>query len=361
MDRSTFSLRDFLRDNKNVEHDLASSSIRNTSISDSGIPKSISDIDIGYTDRYDRELEGKICDIYKGRTDTVVLPGAQISNSLIYLSLFKPGDEVLVESPNYSPLQSIPERIGLKTRTIPRTFEDEFKLNVDDIDRSITENTKALVITNPHNPSGIFMDKKEILNLQRYLKGEDILLVVDEIFRDFIGESSSAALSGDNVVITSSLSKIFGMGGLRIGWVVSQNQEVIEKIYRMKYHLNLLNSTLSEKAALDVFENQESLLKEVRGLAQRNLSMVKGWVTGSEYLEWVPPSSCIISFPRLKIDCDSYDFSKMALKQGVLVTPGLYFSDDDTWSKHIRLCYGIETDVLAVGLQKLSKVFRQWD
>lgn len=359
MKTTTFPLRDFLVENKEVNFDLASSSVSDISvISDKNI---FSSFDTGYSDEYSLELERKLVDMYGKVNDVeiVSLPGAQISNSLVFLTLFDHGDEVLVESPNYEPLVKLPKQLGLKVKTIKRRYDNGFDLKLDELQESISKRTKAVVLTNPHNPSGVFMGKEKLSKIQQFLEERDIVLVVDEIFRDFVKDGPSALEVGRNVVVTSSFSKIFGMGGIRIGWVASRNEGLIEKIHRMKYHMNLLNSTLSERMTLNVLENRETLLTEVRALAQTNHSMVRGWIEGSKHIEWIPPSAGIISFPKFRSPCTSYELAERALKDDVLVSPGRFFSED--CDDHIRLCFGINTQKLAIGIQKLSMVMRTWD
>ncbi len=355
MKQSTFPLRDFLRENEDVEYNLASSSVRDISIFNDG--EYPSSFDTGYTDEYDLKLQKKLSKIYKG-VEVVPLPGTQIANSVAFLTLLEKGEEIIVETPTYQPLLKFPRKLGLKVKPFERLYADGFEIQTDELQNIISSKTKALVLTNPHNPSGVFLDEDKMKEIQQILEDRDILLIVDEIFRDFVKNGTSALKTGDNVIVTSSFSKIFGMGGIRVGWIASRNEELIKKIYSMKYDMNLLNSTLSEKLVLKVLENRDTLLAEVRDLTEKNLSMVRGWIEGNKNIEWVPPSSGIISFPKLKLPCDSYEFSKRALEEGILVSPGGFFSKgcDD----HIRLCFGMETQKLALGLQKLAKVIRTW-
>ncbi len=354
----TFHLRDFLMDNHQVTYDLASSSVKSISY-----PREIQSkfrSSLGYTDKLDRELSAKVSTIYDlDAAKIVLLSGAQVANSITLLTLLNSNDEIIVECPNYQPLVNVPRRLGLDVKKIKRRFEDDFHIRLNDLDDLISKDTKALVITNPHNPSGKYLDRGDMKKIQRYLQEKDILLIVDEIFNGFIDDDFSAINLGENVIVTSSLSKVFGMGGVRIGWVVSKNESFVEKINSVKYDFNLLNSTNSEKLAIDVIENREVLLKKVRTLAERNLSMVTGWIEGNDFFEWVPPTGGIISFPKLKNTCDSITFSRRAIEADVLVAPGKFFSEDDEWNNHIRLCFGIKTGDLAVGLQRLSKVVRK--
>ncbi len=356
---STFPLRDFLTENREVRYDLASSSVREISHSESLRLKKQPGFE--YTDELDKELRIKISAIYGISTDRVIpLSGAQVSNSLVLMTLFKPGDEIIVESPNYRPLVNLPRRLGLHVKTMKRSFEDDFRIKLDDLKGIVSDDTKAVILTNPHNPSGKYLNEDELTDIQRYLQDREILLIVDEIFKDFIEDDFSAIDLGYNVIITSSLSKVFGMGGVRIGWTASRNKSIMKKINSMKYDLNILNSTYSERLAINVIEKREVFLKEVRGLAKRNLSMVTGWVEGNEFVEWVPPTGGIISFPKLRISTDSLNLSKKAIEEGVLVAPGNFFSEEDTWDDHIRLCFGLKTEDLALGLQRLSRVINRW-
>ncbi len=353
MNALDFPLLRWLIDNSDVEYNLASSSMEKKHLGDiCGLEDDIGldvDFDVNQT------LTKRVGSLYPTKTHTLVTSGAQSANSLICCMLRR--GSITVEIPTYQPLYTSPDVQGMEVLELKRTYEKGWKIDVDDIESCFNQNTKALLITNPHNPSGVYMSNEELKPIQQFLEDKGAYLIIDEIYRDFIEESEPATELGDNVLVTTSLSKVYGLGGLRLGWITSKNKEIIEELAGIKDQLHPFNSTLSEIVALRALEMRDTLLSRARKRAETNLSMVKGWIGAQDSIEWIEPSLGIISFPKLK-NMDGTKFAKNAYKEGVLVAPGEYFSPSGEFKDHIRLTFRVEPTSLAKGLQVLSSVVK---
>ncbi len=354
-----FPLTEWLSNREDVKFDLASSSVKSVPFSEIG--KIDFEIELNSPDQeLEREVEKKIERLYGGEVHAIITSGAQAANSLVLDSLLEDDDEVLVEDPVYSPLKTSPALKGKKVKHFDRKYENGFEVEVDELRNKSSENTKLIVMTNPHNPSGVYQSPDDLSEIENFLEENDIYLLVDEIYRGFIEGSSSLASLSDKVLVSSSFSKVFGFGGFRFGHLVSSDQELIEDIKSVKKYLRPHNSTVKLQMGVKILEDRERLLERSRGIAEKGRSLVKGWVSGSESVDWVEPSPGTISFPRLDINCDAEEFSRKAMEAGVLVTPGKYFSEGGEFSSHVRLTFGKDFQQVAQALQVLSRVMENF-
>lgn len=358
MEEIEFPLLRWLEQNQDVKYNLASSSIPEISLKAIGKLENKNKLKTDHALLED--LRSEIRNIYYRGCDVIVTSGAQSANSLIYSALLDKGDRVLVENPAYTPLQTAPLFSGCDVDLLERRFEDGFRLDLEMIKENLTKDTKMMVITNPYNPPGIYMESGELRDIQRFLEEENVYLVVDEIYRDFLKDSESAVSLGPNVIVTTSFSKIYGLGGIRIGWAASKDREIIHKLESAKSHIRPSNSVLSERTALLALKERDNLLSRAREIAEDNLAMVKGWMKGMEGIRWAEPAFGVISFPKLDINCSSEEFAERARDKGVLVVPGVYLGMDGGREGHIRLTFGREEpEDLTQGLRILSRVIRE--
>ncbi|HEY4572990.1 MAG TPA: pyridoxal phosphate-dependent aminotransferase, partial [Thermoanaerobaculia bacterium] len=153
----------------------------------------------------------------------VTAPGTSGANFLAFAALAGPGDEVLVERPTYEPLLAALAFLGAQIRRFERRFENGYGLDLDEIRSRLTDRTRLVVLANPHNPSGVMLEPDEVAGLARLAEGAGAHLLVDEVYRDIWFEDAPASHVhlGPNVLATSSLTKSYGLSGLRCGWVLA--------------------------------------------------------------------------------------------------------------------------------------------
>ncbi len=361
-----FPLIEWLSDKEDIDYNLASSTVPELTISDltDGVDNSSP---LGYGDgSYTEELKSRIARYYsltKSDVSSALAPGAQSANYLSFKSLLGQDDHVIVEDPTYLPLQIVPDSLGCEVEILERRHEDGFKLDMETLKERFTSRTKLLVLSNPHNPSGVYLED-QMKQVQQFLEDKDAYLLVDEIFRDFNEDSTSALSLGDNVIVTSSLSKVYGLGGLRMGWAASKNEELIQSVEGLKRFVYPSEPVLSKKLALDAMDDISTLVERAREMAEKGRALVEGWIKGTNSVEWVKPGPGIISFPRLNIDVTGEELAERAREEGILVSPGSYFTRRDmggNYDDHIRLTFGKEFGTVAQGVQKLSTVIDGWE
>ena len=343
-DPTDFPLIPWLLENKDVRFNLASSSMPPSVMSEFGsIPQDVSlEVDTGIT----AKLEERVRDLYGDDVEVLITPGTQSANVLAYTVLTEPGDTIVVENPTYAPLRTGAQLTGHRVIDLDRSYHKGFVPEVTEI----PEHAKMVVLTNPHNPSGVYMES--LRAIQKSMPNG--ILLVDEIYMDHLKDGISAVELGQRTMITSGLSKVYGLGGLRVGWLASRDVELINRLRRVKPHILPFNSVLSEHMALRFFEKREDILPKIHAHTETNLKIVGRWVENTDGIEWVLPSQGIISFPKLTADCTSLKFAQMARDRDVLVVPGEYMGVPG----HIRLTFRLDPEDLKEALSILSAVLQ---
>jgi len=315
-----------------------------------------SDLDLGRDALYGadefKEVLAKIYDC--GRDNIVTASGGSEANFLVFLSTLDKDDEFIIEQPGYQPMWLTPEMLGARKVQWLRSFKDGFHLNLDALEDLITAKTKLIVLTNPHNPSGVVADRElEIRKVAEIAKAKGIYILVDEIFLDGTLVPQTSGYGLPNVIITNSMSKVYGLGGQRTGWIIAP-QEIATNCQYAKAHTNAASSYVGELMNAHALRNARKLLvKRFNNLAMSNFPIVREWMeTNQNIVEWVMPHGGIMCFPKYKMKMSSIELCHKLLDDyGVMLNPGEYFDLDG----HIRLTYVCPEDVLKNGLEALGK------
>jgi aspartate/methionine/tyrosine aminotransferase len=162
---------------------------------------------------------------YRVNTDSIVTAaGTTFANHLALAALIKPGDEVLVEQPAYEPLLAVIRYLGAQVKRFSRRFENSFQISVEELESLVTRNTRLIVITNLHNPSGVLIDTETIKQIGEIARRAGARVLIDEVYMETLFEESprTAFHLGNEFVVTSSLTKAFGLSGLRCGWIFAE-------------------------------------------------------------------------------------------------------------------------------------------
>ncbi len=318
------------------------------------------DFDLGINAQYGAdELKRTLCPMYNCTPDNIVTAtGASEANFLVFSSLLDQGNEFIVEQPGYQPMWLTPEMLGARRINWLRMFENKFRVDLETLNDLITKKTKLIVLTNLHNPSGVFTDQKSIKTITKIAADHDVDVLVDEIYLDgsFISQPSSFGIP--NVIVTSSATKIYGLGGFHTGWIIAP-REIAMQYQKLKAHSTGAASYTSEIMTANILrEARGYLIKRFQKRAKTNFDLLKKWMNNHrEFFEWVEPDGGIVCFPKYTMDIPSVDLCKYLFDtQKLLVNPGLYFNQEG----FIRLSYGCDElslqgalDALEKGLQKL--------
>ncbi len=295
-----------------------------------------------------------IADRYSVGVDQVgVATGASGANFLACGAILRPGDEVLVERPGYDPLLGVPRFLGAKIRRFDRVYEEGFGVNPDRVAAAVTPTTRLIILSNLHNPTGAMISSDELAGVAEVADGIGAKVLVDEVYLESVEGINlhPAATLSPTFISTSSLTKSYGLSGLRAGWALA-SPEVAEKIRRVRDVVDGVGAFPSELLALIAFENLRSLRERAQGILGPNFHRLKAFMDSRPELEWIPPVGGSVGFPRIKGIEDSSSFVK-ALRErfDTGVVPGHFFEAP----AHFRIALGGRREVLERGLERLGE------
>jgi aspartate/methionine/tyrosine aminotransferase len=332
------------------EFDLAGSNILACSLDDLPGAREALGLD-GANDNGYRPLMEAIAQRYGVAADRVTTAGGTSgANFLVFAALLEPGDEVLVERPGYDPLLGAARLFGATTTRFERRFEDGYALDPDRVRRAMTPRTRIVVITTPHNPTGVPADPAALDAIGRAADEHGAIVLVDEVYKDLTGDNSPpAAARGDVFVSTNSLTKSYGLASLRTGWVIAPEALA----YRVRRARDVADGTgpiVTERLAVLAFDRLDALRARARTLLAANKALADACLAAHPALEWVPSAGTVV-FPRLRGIEDAGPFVDRLMRDyRTAVGPGRFFEAP----AHFRLGYGGDTEKIRRGLERLT-------
>jgi aspartate/methionine/tyrosine aminotransferase len=285
--------------------------------------------------------------------------GASGANFLVCAALLEPGDEVLVERPGYDPLLGAPRLLSATTARFDRTFEDGFRLDPERVRRAMTPRTKLIVITSPHNPTGVVADAAALNAVGEIAARQGALVVVDEVYLDATDASvTPAATMGDVFISTSSLTKSYGLAGLRCGWILS-SPAIAERLRRTRDVVDGTGPIVTERLAVLAFQQIDRLIERGRDVLAATFPMVREFVNSRPELEWVEPRGGTVAFPRLRGVDDTSNFAdRLMAERETAIVPGRFFEAP----QHFRIGFSSTPEVVSGGLDAIAAALdrREW-
>ena len=333
-----------------AQFNLATSGIGNLSIHD--LEVSLDDLDLtggGYG--YGPLMES-IGQRYDVATESIVTAaGTSFANHLAMAALIKPGDQILFEYPAYEPMLATARYFGADVRRFSRRFENNFGIELDDLRANLTSDTRLIVLTNLHNPSSVLVDQETLEQIGQLAREIKARVLVDEVYLETLFEPNprTAFHLGQEFVITSSLTKAFGLSGLRCGWILAEPQ-LATKMWLLN---DLFASTpvhVGERLSVLAFQQLDRLGAKAKALLDRNRQLVFEFLDCAQELQVVRPEFGTTVFPRLP-GRDVDEFCRL-LRQDyqTSVVPGSFFEMPD----HFRLGFAGDTESLKVGLERIQ-------
>ena len=262
------------------------------------------------------------------------------------------GDEVLLEAPHYEPLFRIPKHLGAEIRPLERKFENGWQIDLEAFERHVSRRTKAVLLTNLHNPSGAATNADKMLTLGQIARDHGARVIVSEVYLDSAFEPGSrpAVTFGDHLVSIGSLSKVYGLGGLRVGWIAA-DEPFIRRVHAIQDYIAGGVSSASQALALKALAKADVLATRCRTIAQGNLRLLSDWMKKRGDLAWVEPAGGTVALLRLPGSIDAVALSNHLLeKAGTLIVPGDFFG----LRGFVRISLGIDEETLKGGLRHVG-------
>ncbi len=346
-----------------IKFNLSESSIADQKLSDIGIK--LPDLTLFYGEhRGEGQLRALIATQDPGLSpdDVLVTAGAAGALFIISTSLLSPDDHLVVVRPNYATNIETPRAIGCNITFIDLAFEEGFAVDIDRIAAALRPNTRYVSITCPHNPTGTVMERADLDRLIALVERYGCHLLVDETYRDLsYGTKLPAAASlSTKAISVSSLSKAFGIPGIRIGWLVTRDKALQERFLAAKEQIGICGSVVDEAIARTVLESRDRFLGEMIPEMAARRDIVQRWIDGEPLVEWVRPSGGVVGFPRLKVgpdfDLDAF-YARLLDRHAAYVGPGHWF---EMPKSYFRLGFGWPTRAeLEGGLAAISTALRE--
>jgi aspartate/methionine/tyrosine aminotransferase len=280
--------------------------------------------------------------------------GTSMANLLVLAAAAEPGDEVLIEEPTYTLLSDAARWLRLDVRRFPRRAEAGFRIDPRDVERALTPRTRLVVITNLHNPSSAFTPPEDLRRIGDAARSLGARVLVDEVYLEaysVLGRPwGSAARLGSEFVITSSLTKAYGLSSLRCGWIVAE-PDLARRMWRLNDLFGVVPAHPAERLSVVALDRLERVAERARRILETNKEGVNAFLAARPELACEPVDGGMIAFPRLqKGDVESL-CELLRERFETTVVPGRFFGADD----HFRLAIGAEPEVIAEGLARLGQ------
>ena len=287
-------------------------------------------------------------------------PGASGANLLACAACLEPGDEALVEWPAYDPLLAAPRLLGAVVRRFARRPESGFALDPEAVRAAITPRTRLVILSHPHNPSGVAAGADALAEVGAAARAVGARVLVDEVYREarLPGRSElppSAAALGPEFLVTSSLTKAFGLAGLRCGWVLAE-PGLAQRARAARDAVDGSGVFLAERLAALALRRIDLLAARSQALLARNFGLLSDFMASRPDLEWRPPDAGTVAFPRRRDGADTGPLAERLLaRHQTAIVPGRFFELPD----HFRLGFGGRSESLEAGLAALGEALDQ--
>ena len=341
-----------------IRYNLSESSITDQRLSDFGLV--LPDIPLVYNEhRGSAMLRSLIIESIPGLSaaDVLITGGAAGALFIISTALLSAKDHMVVVRPNYATNLETPRAIGCDISFLDLSFEQGFKLDIEALSALLRPETRLISITCPHNPTGVMLTEDELRQVVDLARKNGSVLVVDETYRDLSLDRvlPLAASLGSHVISVSSLSKAYGVPGIRLGWLIASNPMLQELFLAAKEQISICGSVLHEWIGENILMHRGALLDPTLEKMRHRRRIVEDWIAGEGRLEWVRPAGGVVCFPRMReTPSGGTDaFYKRLMEHGTYVGPGHWFEMPDTY---FRLGYGWSSESeLELGLKGISQ------
>jgi aspartate/methionine/tyrosine aminotransferase len=300
---------------------------------------------LGYTEvPGSPELRGAVASTYERAEpdDVLTLAAAEEGIFLAYHALLAPGEHAIVEAPSYGSAVNLARSTGADVSLWQRRHEDGWAYDLDELERLLRADTRLVYLNSPHNPTGSQLSAAEQQRLVAMLAERGTVLLSDEVYRglehDRAGPLPAACEIYERALSLNTVSKSYGLPGLRIGWLACRDRSLLDRLREMKLYTTICSSAPSELLVALALRHSELLIGQARALVLENLPLLRAFLARhEELLEWVPPIAGPIGFPRVRDGRDVRAWcERTAAEAGVLLLPGYVYGEP----RHIRVGFG---------------------
>lgn len=289
----------------------------------------------------------------------VAATGTSMANHLAMAAVLDPGDEVVIEEPVYGPMLDVAEYLGARVKRVPRRVENGFALEPAAFEKTVTRDTRLIVLSNLHNPSGALTPAATMRAVGEIAQRVGAYVLVDEVYLEVLFDGGApfcfpigqaiASTEKNPFIVTSSLTKVYGLSGLRCGWILAA-PELAQRIWLLNDLYGAVAAHPAERMSVMALDHLQTFRERARVLLTANRALVDAFLDSRNDLECFRPSAGTVVFPRLKHGNPDAFFTLLREKYETTVVPGSFFE----MPQHFRIGMGGDTEELRGGLERLS-------
>ncbi len=294
--------------------------------------------------------------------DVLLTVGAAGALFIVNSALLEKGDHIIITHPNYSSNIETPRLIGCDISFIELKIEEGFRLDIEALKKLIRPETKMISLATPHNPTGAMIGDEDLQELAKIAEEKNIFVLIDETYRElsFSEKAPIAAPLSSKVISISSVSKAYGLPGVRIGWIINRDRELMENFLAAKEEIYICNSSVDEEIAYLAMKEKEKLLSGIKKHVAENFEVLKDWLAKQDFLDYVLPLGGPVCFPKIK-DSANVDIEKfyriLNETYKTHVGPGHWFGMD---KRYMRIGFGWpKEEELILGLENIAKAISE--
>ena len=344
---------------------LATSGLTNVPFSE--FPLRIPGLEITSTEGYGYKPLVERLALHTGAPEDCIVTaaGTSMANHLAMAALLEPGDEVVIEQPTYGLLVDVANYLGASVKRFRRKFDAGFAVEAAEIEKVVTPGTRLIVLSNLHNPSGALIAPETLEAIAEVAHRVGARVLVDEVYLEMlfdtdapfcfpIGQKLSGA-RGNPFIVTSSLTKAYGLSGLRCGWILA-SPDLAKRMWLLNDLFAASPAHAAERMSVMAFDHLEQFQKRAKTLLRVNRALLDAFLDSRGDLDCFRPHAGTVVFPRLtRADPEKF-FKLLREKYETTVVPGEFFE----MAQHFRLGIGGETAELREGLERISSALDEF-
>ncbi len=260
----------------------------------------------------------------------------------------------LVEKPGYEPLVATPKGLGATVDRFRRPTEDDYDLDPERVESAMSDGTRCIVVTNRHNPTGSRASRETMEEASRAAVDNDAILLVDEVYAPFCADEDPSVFGGPtaamlpNTVITNSMTKFLGFGPVRVGWLVA-DADFVSRAQSVMFHVPAISAPGMALTRRALYADAD-LAEGSRDRIEENRELLAAFVEERDDISGTTPSGCTYGFFAHE-SADGDEISDAAWEEGILVVPGRFFDDGDSF----RLSLGLDNETVRAGIGRVRR------
>jgi aspartate/methionine/tyrosine aminotransferase len=299
---------------------------------------------LGYTEvPGSEELRAAIAALYAETAPEAVIALAAAEEGIfaVETALLRHGDHAIVETPCYESALAVARATGAEVSTWQRRYADGWRHDLDNLERLLRPETRLVYVNTPHNPTGLSMSREVLERVVELCAERGAVLFCDEVYRELEHDPAARLPAACDLygraVSLGSVSKTYGLPGLRTGWIACRDPALRDAVVAAKLYTTICSSAPSELLAAVALRNREHLVERNRALVLGNLGLADAFVERhADVVDWVRPDASPIGFPRLRVGDTEAFCERLAAESGVLLLPGEVYDEPG----HVRLGLG---------------------